>query len=124
MPAYIQSTAANPVTGMFPGDEVVLFSAEAPTSPAASIAVNLPAFHVGGRSQAQLSFSIHYSASPTAVLTVQAANDDADASYINTSATSTNKQDDRIELTTSAKFVRIQLTSGSGTVTVKLYRAA
>jgi hypothetical protein len=126
MPNYSQSSNVNPITALFPGQKILLFNAETPAPGQNSIAVNLPALQYGGRSQAQLSFSISYASAPTAVLTVMAANDDVAASYIATSTTSTNKQTDRLELATNAPFVLIQLTSQSagGAVTVELYRAA
>ncbi|MGH7442576.1 MAG: hypothetical protein ACREKE_07895 [bacterium] len=116
-------TATNPVA-LMPGETTLLFNAESPTAPAASQAVALQANAGGG--PADLSFTIAYATAPTAVLTVQAADNNVDGSFIPTSAVSTNKQNDRLELSTGAALVRIQLTTESAGVplTVWCHRGA
>lgn len=121
MPNY---SASGQITALYPGDTAILFNAEAPSAPQAGMQINLPPGPYGSGAQAQVMFSIHFAASPTAVVTIQSAVVDADGNYIATSSTSTNKQDDQLSVTTNAPFLRPQLTSGSGTLTVKAYRMA
>ncbi|MGH9440460.1 MAG: hypothetical protein ACRD22_22015, partial [Terriglobia bacterium] len=66
-----------------------------------------------GGGPATLSFSIQYNAAPTATLTVVASDVDSVNNFVATSTVSTNKQFDRVELTTGAALVAIALTSES-----------
>lgn len=116
-------TTTQPLS-LMPGESLNLFNNESPAAGAASQAVALPASAGGG--PAVLSFSIAYAAAPTATLTVQASDSDADASFVATPQVSTNKQYDRVELTTGAAFARVQMTSVTAgePVTVICHRGA
>lgn len=120
MPLYSKT---NPIS-LLPGESIKLFDNENPAAGVSSQAVALPP-NAGGGLPA-LSFSITYAAAPTATLTVQATDLDAEGNYVATSAVSTNKQVDRVEISLAAALVRIQMTSVTAgePVTVVCHRAA
>ena len=117
-------SATNPVS-LFPGETVALFNAETPAAPALSQAVALPP-NAGG-APATLSFTIEFAAAPTDTVTVMAGDDaTAAGNFVATPQVSTNKQVDRLELTTGAAFAAVQLTTqtAGGAVTVICHRGA
>lgn len=120
MPLYSKT---QPVA-LMPGETVILFDAESPSAGDSSQAVALPANAGGGL--AGLSFTIAFTSAPTATLTVEASDVNADGNFVATSAVSTNKQFDRLELSTAAALVRITMTSESAgnPVTVTCHRGA
>lgn len=123
MPNY--AVTSNP-TAIYPGDTVVAFNAETPTPPQASKQFCVAPSPWGSGAQGQFAIQIQFAAAPTAVVTVQSAAVDADADYITTGVSSTNKQFDVLSLTTNSPFIRVQLTSetAGGAVTVTIFRIA
>ncbi|MGH9535479.1 MAG: hypothetical protein ACRD2E_11545 [Terriglobales bacterium] len=107
---------------LLPGETVALFNAESPATGVVSQAVALPP-NVGG-APAVLSFTVNYTAAPTATLTVLAGDVASAAGLVATTQVSTNKQNDRVELTTGAAFAAIAMTSytSGGPVTVTCHR--
>lgn len=123
MPNYGSGTNGSPIA-IAPGDRVALFAAESPTAPQASVAIcPFPNF-VGGPPRS-LVFTISWAAAPTtAVLQIQGANDDLDASYnANVLHTTTNTQNDFYADLGQFAFYRAKLVSQSagGAVTVEVH---
>ncbi|HUJ41267.1 MAG TPA: hypothetical protein VLW54_12035 [Candidatus Acidoferrales bacterium] len=120
MPNY--STTAAPFI-IDSGDVVFAFNAESPAPPQSSIQFALPSFTGARADQSrQISWQTSFASAPTAVnVVLQAADQDADASYA-TVDTSTNVNGERRQILVRARFVRARLVSqtGGGAVTLTL----
>jgi len=120
MPNY--STTAAPFT-IDSGDVVFAFNAESPAPPQSSIQFALPSFTGARTDQSrQISWQTSFASAPTAVnVVLQAADQDADASYA-TVDTSTNVNGERRQILVRARFVRARLVSqtGGGAITATL----
>jgi hypothetical protein len=118
MPNY--STTAAPFT-IDSGDVVFAFNAESPAPPQSSIQFALPAFTGARADQSrQISWQTSFASAPTSVnVVLQAADQDADASYA-TVDTSTNVNGERRQILVRARFLRARLVSqsGGGAITV------
>ncbi|HUK53737.1 MAG TPA: hypothetical protein VL099_10660 [Candidatus Binatia bacterium] len=116
MPNY--SASAAPAT-LYPGDVGFAFNAESPAAPQSSVQFALPAFTGAHADQGrQISWQTSFSAAPTAVnVVLQAADQDADASYA-TVDTSTNVNGERRQLLVRARFLRARLVSQTGAATI------
>lgn len=89
MPNYGTLQSGGGVTAVAPGDSMVLFNAESPTAPQASIAF---ARGIGITGQPSgIVFTAKWAAAPTATLAIQGSNADVDADY-QTLNTVTNSQ--------------------------------
>lgn len=107
------------LTALAPGESMYLFGSaaagETPTAPQASI----PFARVISASQSDqgTTFQIIFTASPTAVVEIQASNVDVPGDYV-TVYTSTNTQFDAYTDVGRSAFYRARLLSGTGTLTV------
>jgi len=120
MPNYNSSAAP---AALYPGDLGFAFNAESPTPPQSSVQFALPAFTGATADQSrQISWQTSFSAAPSAVnVVLQAADQDADASYA-TVDTSTNVNGERRQALVRARFLRARLVSqtGAASLTVTL----
>ena len=116
MPNYSAGAAA---TALYPGDVGVAFNAESPAAPQSSVQFALPAFTGTQADQSrQLSWQTSFSAAPSAAnVVLQAADQDADASYA-TVDTSTNVNGERRQVLVRARFVRARLVSQTGAAAI------
>lgn len=136
MPNYSQASGSStlppsPPFALYPGDSILLFNAEQPGAPQASIEVAIPP--VDGRPTATISAEILFSGAPGAFgVQIQEADTDGDIFFITPggaaftiSAVSAN-QVARSDLTTAARFLRGLLASRTNGVnlTLKLTRQA
>lgn len=125
MPLYgVNQSGFNPapnqglnLTAVQPGDSFTLFNAETVTAPQASVAFSRaagPANSDGGTT-----FSISFASAPTAVVQIQAANQDLDSEYV-TVYTSSNTQHDAYTDVGRSAFYRARVLSQSagGAITV------
>lgn len=116
MPNY-NANAAPPA--LFPGDVGFAFNAESPAAPQSSVQFALPAFTGAQADQSrQISWQTSFSAAPTAVnVALQAADQDADASYA-TVDSSTNVNGERRQILVRARFLRARLASQTGAAAI------
>lgn len=122
MPNYGTVQSGGVVTSLQPGESMLLWNAESPSAPVASIPFNR-APGPGPDADAGTTFTISFASAPTATIDIQAANQDVDAQYI-TIFTSTNKQVDSFTDGQRFAFYRAKLTSQSagGALTVLAQR--
>jgi len=94
-----------------PGDQATLLSDETVATGDASIAVAVAS--KDGAAEPVVAMSVRFDSAPTAVVVLQGALTDSDASYV-TLATSTSTSPDLLTVTTAAQFLRAKLVSQSG----------
>jgi hypothetical protein len=117
MPAY----ATFPVAIM-PGDPAyALFNAE--TVAANSVSQQITRAYTSAVDSNAITFALNFASSPTAVVTIQGANQDVAADYV-ILHTSSNLQADNYTDTSAWKFYRVSVTSysGGGALTVTAAR--
>lgn len=125
MPNYGVAQAGSPggsnLTELKPGDFFYFFNTESPVPPQASIALAMG--YAPGGADAEILFTISFSAAPTDSLVIQASNVDVDSQY-QTVYTSTNKQlDSYADLGLFAYYrVKVVTWTGGGTLTVIVKR--
>lgn len=115
------ATAGLNLTTLQPGDTMLLFNAESPAAPQASVAFARGYSPSGD--DAGITFQISFAVAPTAVVAIQGSNVDLDAAY-ETLYTSTNVQFDNYTDTTRWAFYRAKLVtqSAGGALTVRVQR--
>ena len=128
MPAYgalanVPTAVNQPAAALYPGDTMVLFSAEASTDVAkypGSIAVAIPPAPGGYK---PIVFSIGFATTPANNITIQGAMEDREGAY-QTLFTSTAKPQDYYSDDGGFKFYRVgpSTSTGGGNVTVTVRR--
>jgi len=118
MPNYGVKQSGGVLTEIQPGDQFVLFNAESPTPPQASVAFNT-GYQPGGQSP-QIAFTIDFATAPSASeVHIQGANINADADFQDLYV-STNVQHDLYLDNGKLAFYRAKLVgnTGGGALTV------
>jgi hypothetical protein len=127
MPNYNTNTSVFPINAVYPGDQILLFNAEQPATPQASVQVALANAYENAATQS-VSVEILFSGTPGAFsLQPQVADTDADAFYVaeGSAITAVTNNFARVEFPNiKTRFFRVLLSSRTNAVnlTVKLTR--
>jgi hypothetical protein len=112
MPNYGVAQVGGTVTAVYPGDTYVLFNAETPTAPQASVAFNRAPS--GWESPGGIIFTISFAnTTPTARVDIEGSNVDSDAQY-QSLAQIINLQNGYYSDAGTFAYYRAKLVSGSG----------
>lgn len=123
MPNYSQSSAALPISSLYPGQSGLSFDAETPTAPQAGKAFCIAALGPGSQPKS-VNLEIAFSADPGAFqVDLQEADTDVDAAYVTISGASLTAVNSgfyaRVDkIPASARFYRASLVSRTNSVTL------